>query len=197
MHEMNKKDIIEFFDGHASTWDAELIRNDDVVNIILDNGGISKGKKVLDVACGTGVLISDYLTREVGSVVGVDISSEMIAVAESKFSKSNVRFICADIETAELDSDFDCCMVYNAFPHFPEPENLIKTLAERLKTGGRLSIAHGMSRAKIDRHHEGSASKVSIGLMSETELKKLMEPYFDVDVVISDDRMYQVSGAKK
>ena len=194
---MDKKDIIEFFDKHAESWDAELIRNDEVVCIILDNGGIKKGVKVLDVACGTGVLVPDYIEREAASVVGVDISSEMIAVARSKFKQDNVSFICADVEAAELDCDFDCCMVYNAFPHFPAPENLIKVLASKLKKGGRLSIAHGMSRAKIDRHHEGCASKVSRGLMSETELKMLMEPYFDVDVVISDDRMYQVSGTKK
>ena len=153
--------------------------------------------KVLDVACGTGVLIPDYLARKVASVAGVDISPEMIACAKAKFEADNVHFICADIEEADLPCDFDCCMVYNAFPHFPDPGNLIKVLSSRLKRGGRLSVAHGMSRAKIDRHHEGSACKVSRGLMSETELARLMEPYFNVDVVISDDRMYQVAGVKK
>lgn len=194
---MDKKDIIDFFDRHAASWDAELIRNDAVINTILDNGGIHSGVKVLDVACGTGVLIPDYLARGVGSVTGIDISPEMIAIAKGKFKQDNVCFICDDVETAELGSDYDCCIVYNAFPHFPEPERLIRVLALRLKHGGRLSIAHGMSREKIDRHHEGSASKVSMGLMSETKLKKLMDPYFDVDVLISDDNMYQVSGTKK
>ncbi len=194
---MDKKDVIEYFDGLADTWDADLIRSDVVINIILDNGGIKKGVKVLDVACGTGVLIPDYLRREVGSVTGVDISSEMIACAKAKFDAENLCFVCADIEEAPLADDFDCCMVYNAFPHFPDPKNLINVLASRLKKGGRLSIAHGMSRAKIDRHHSGSASKVSMGLMSETELARLFEPYFEVDIIISDDRMYQVSGIKK
>lgn len=194
---MDKKDIIEFFDTHAASWDAELIRNDAVIGIILNNGGIKKGARVLDVACGTGVLIPDYLEREVGSVTGIDISPEMISIAKRKFNQGNVSFICGDVETAELPCDFDCCMVYNAFPHFPEPERLISVLAAHLKAGGRLSVAHGMSRAMIDRHHEGSASKVSRGLMSETELKALMENYFDVDIVISDDKMYQVSGIKR
>lgn len=194
---MDKKDIIEFFDRCAPSWDAELIRNDAVINIILDNGGIKKGVKVLDVACGTGVLIPDYLEREVSSVTGIDISPEMIARARDKFKHGNVSFVCGDVETAELPSDFDCCMVYNAFPHFPEPERLIAVLAAHLKVGGRLSVAHGMSRAMIDRHHEGGASKVSRGLMSETELKALMEKHFDVDIVISDNRMYQVSGKKR
>lgn len=194
---MDKKDVIDYFDGLAGSWDASLIRSDEVIGIILDNGGVKEGVKVLDVACGTGVLIPDYLRRKVAFVTGVDISSEMIACAKAKFEAENIRFICADIEETELPCDFDCCMVYNAFPHFPDPENLIKMLASRLKPDGRLSIAHGMSRAKIDRHHEGSASKVSMGLMSETDLARLMEPYFNVDVIISDDRMYQVSGTKK
>lgn len=194
---MDKNDVIKFFDEHAATWDAEMIRSDEIINIILDNGAVCEGVKVLDVACGTGVLIPYYLERGVSEVVGVDISSEMTAIARSKFPQENVSFVCADVETAELPCDFDCCMVYNAFPHFPQPENLIKTLAGILKCGGRLSVAHGMSREKIDRHHEGHAGKVSVGLMSETELGKLMEPYFNVDTVISDERMYQVSGTKK
>ena len=194
---MDKKDVIEFFNGLAASWDAELVRSDEIIGIILDNGGIKEGVKGLDVACGTGVLIPDYLARKVASVAGVDISPEMIACAKAKFEADNVHFICADIEEADLPCDFDCCMVYNAFPHFPDPGNLIKVLSSRLKRGGRLSVAHGMSRAKIDRHHEGSACKVSRGLMSETELARLMEPYFNVDVVISDDRMYQVAGVKK
>lgn len=113
---MDKKDIIEFFDRRASSWDAELIRNDEVISIILDNGGIKNGVKVLDVACGTGVLIPDYLEREVESVTGIDISPEMIAIAKAKFKQDNVSFICGDVETAELPCNFDCCMVYNAFP---------------------------------------------------------------------------------
>ena len=191
---MDKKDVIDFFDKCASTWDAELIRHDSVIERILDNGGITGGIDVLDVACGTGVLFPDYLKRGVASVTGIDISPEMAKLAAAKYPGENIRVICGDVEETEFDRRFDAVMVYNAFPHFPEPERLIKTLAAVLKPHGRLSIAHGMSRKQIDRHHSGSAHHVSMGLMHEDELKKLMQPYFDVDVVISDDEMYQVSG---
>ena len=73
----------------------------------------------------------------------------------------------------------------------------MKALASLVKVGGRVSVAHGMSRCEIDGHHKGAASKVSNGLMHEEDLKKLFEPYFDVDIVISNDRMYQVSGIRK
>lgn len=46
---MDKKDIIEFFDAHAASWDAELVRSDEIIGIILDNGGIAKGAKVLEI----------------------------------------------------------------------------------------------------------------------------------------------------
>ena len=64
-------------------------------------------------------------------------------------------------------------MVYNAFPHFPEPERLIERLAGLLKDGGCLTVAHGMSREKIDGHHSGMASKVSRGLMAAEDLAEV------------------------
>ena len=91
---------------------------------------------------------------------------------------------------------FDCIIVYNAFPHFPNPENLIEILASYLKEGGMLTVAHGMSRAMIDSHHAGKASKVSVGLMSEDDLAEIFGRYLEIAVKISDDRMYQVAGIK-
>lgn len=193
---MEKLDVISFFDKLAPTWDAEMIRNDAVIDIILDNAMVAAGKDVLDVACGTGVLIQDYLKRNVKSVTAIDISPEMVKIAEKKFAEEKVTVICADVETENFDKKFDCIMVYNAFPHFPEPEHLIATLVSHLKEGGTLTVAHGMSRAQIDSCHTGSASKVSCGLMSEDALAKIFEKYLQVTVKISDDKMYQVTGIR-
>lgn len=195
---MNKKDIVEFFDRCAPTWDAELIKSDAIIGKILDNAEIGAGQDVLDVACGTGVMFPYYLEREVASVTGIDISPEMAKIAEGKFADvSNVRIICGDVEETAFDRKFDRIVVYNAFPHFPDPRRLIKTLSGLLKDGGRLTIAHGDSREQIDDHHKGPASKISNGLMSADSLKAIFDPYFDVEVVISNSRMYQVSGVKR
>ena len=191
---MEKKDVIEFFDRCAPWWDADMVRNEAVIATILDNGGIQAGMDVLDVACGTGVLFPDYLKRDVASVTAIDISPEMAKLAASKFPEVNV--ICGDVETTSFDKQFDAVMVYNAFPHFPDPAKLIKTLARLVKPEGRLSVAHGMSRAALIKHHE-RASQVSIDLLHEKELAALFEPYFEVDVIISNDQMYQVSGIRR
>ena len=195
---MEKKDIIEFFDRCAPTWDADMIKNDGIIGKILDNGEVEAGQDVLDVACGTGVMFPYYLDRGVASVTGIDISPEMARIAEEKFANQpKVRVICGDVEEFSFDRQFDRIVVYNAFPHFPYPKRLLKVLAGLLKIGGRLTIAHGMSREAIDNHHNGPASKVSNGLMTADSLKKLFDAHFDVEVVISNSRMYQVSGVKR
>ena len=191
---MNKQDVIDFFDKCAPWWDDDMIRHDDLITTIFTGAGIRPGIDVLDVACGTGVLFPDYLKRNVGSVTAIDISPEMAKLAASKFPEVNV--ICGDVETTDFGKQFDTVMVYNAFPHFPNPAKLIEVLAGVVKPGGKLSIAHGMSRAALINHHKRAAN-VSIDLLEANELVKLLEPWFDVDVVISTDRMYQVAGVRK
>ena len=195
---MEKKDIIEFFDRCAPTWDAEMIKSDVKIGKILDNAEVGPGMDVLDVACGTGVMFDYYLQRNVASVTGIDISPEMAKIAAGKYAgEARVQVICGDVEEYAFGRKFDRIVVYNAFPHFPYPKRLIKILAGLLKEDGRLTVAHGMSREAIDGHHSGAASKVSNGLMSAENLKKIFDAHFDVEVVVSNRHMYQVSGVKR
>ena len=189
---MKQQDVMDFFDRCAPNWDAELIRNETAIAAILDCGGIRPGIRVLDVACGTGVLFPDYLKRQVASVTAIDLSPEMVKIARSKFPQIDVR--CGDAETAVFPHAFDAVMVYNAFPHFPDPQRLIRRLAAQLRPGGRLTVAHGMSRAEIDRRHSGPASRISLGLPHEDALAALFAPFLTVDVKISDTEKYLVSG---
>ncbi len=195
---MDKKDVIAFFDRCAPTWDAEMIKNDGIIGKILDNAEVGPGMDILDVACGTGVLFDYYLQRDVASVTGIDISPEMAKIAAEKYAgEGKVQVLCGDVEEYAFDRKFDRIVVYNAFPHFPYPKRLIKILAGLLKENGRLTVAHGMSREAIDNHHSGAASKVSNGLMTAESLRKIFDAHFQVEVVISNGYMYQVSGVKR
>lgn len=195
---MNQKDVIEFFDRCAPNWDADMIKSDAIIGTILDNAEVDAGMDVLDVACGTGVMFPYYLQRNVASVTGIDISPEMAKIAAGKFAGDDrVTVLCGDVEQLKPEKKFDRIVVYNAFPHFPDPQRLIAGLAALLKEGGRLTIAHGQSREAIDGHHAGPASKVSVGLMPAESLMALFQPHFEVEILISNSRMYQVSGVKR
>ena len=193
---IEQENVIAFFNECAGSWDAGMVRSDAKIGRILDNTGVTAGSRVLDVACGTGVLIGDYLRRNVRSVTAVDIAPEMLRIAREKYPQENVRFVCGDAVTADLGRDFDAIVVYNAFPHFPDPDALIAHLASLLASGGRLTVAHGSGRAAIDAHHHGAASRVSNGLMEADALAAIFARYLHVTTVLSTDEMYQVVGEK-
>lgn len=189
---MNKQDVIEFFDRCADGWDLTNHKDPVIMSKLLDYAGIKQGISVLDVGCGTGVMFPFYQERGVGLLTAVDISSGMVRVAREKYPHHNI--VCADVETLSFSQKFDAVVVFNAFPHFGNPENLIKVLSGFLKEGGRLTVCHDMSRAELDRLHAHNAGKVSMGLMHEDELEKLFNNYLKCDIKISDEEKYVVSG---
>ena len=194
---MDKKQVAEFFDNLAEVWDIDMINNQSKIDDILDKAEVTEGKYVLDVACGTGVLIPDYIKRKVSKCVAIDISDKMIEKAKGKFSEyKNVELLCGDAEAFDFKDEFDCIVIYNAFPHFVDRDKLFKNLLKCLRTDGRITVAHGMGREALIRHHSGSAKNVSTILPEIEEMVRLMSKYFDVDVSISTDDIY-IASAKK
>ena len=195
---ISKEEVILFFDKLAPGWDAGMVRNEEVICRILNNACVFQGKSVLDVACGTGVMIPYYLGRGVQDVVAVDISPEMVRIARDKFSgRKEVTVLCEDAETAVYGKTFDCIVIYNAFPHFKDPDLLIGHLSSLLSKGGVLTVAHGMSRERINAHHFGTSQRVSNGLMPAEDLAAIFEKYLQVETVVSDEKMYQVTGVRR
>lgn len=195
---MDKKEVVAFFDGLAESWDADMIKSQSKIDKILDVAEVTQDSKVLDIGCGTGVLIPDYLSRNVKKCVAVDISSKMIETAKNKFSGyDNIQFLCADAEQLNFTDEFDCAVIYNAFPHFININLLFESLSKNLKLNGRLTVAHGMSREALIKHHSGGAKKVSSILPDVDEMEDLMNPCFSVDVKMSTDEIYIVSGVNK
>lgn len=190
---MDKKQIITFFDAMADGWDSNQERNEKAIDFILTKGGVRDGVNVLDVACGTGILFHDYLNRG-AKVTGMDISSEMLRVAGEKFP--DIKVICADAEAYKFEEKYDVVMIYNAFPHFPDPEKLLLNLSNALRDGGRLTVAHGLSEKELAECHATVAKDVSLPLPSKEKLANMMSASLKVDVMISDEEKYIVSGVK-
>lgn len=194
---MNKNEVVAFFDRLAPEWDAGMVKDDRKIGCILDAAGVKAGTTVLDVACGTGVLFPYYLERGVARVIGVDISPQMARIAADKWDDSRIEVICGDIETLPVQLLCDCCVVYNAFPHFESPERLVAQLASWLRPGGCLTVAHGMSLAALQRHHAGRAAHISREMLAPEALAALMEPWFTAETQVADEGKYIVSGIKR
>lgn len=114
---------------------------------LLDVAALRRGERVLDVACGTG-LVTLKAAREVGpdgEVIGTDISEEMIAVANSVAGASglrNVSFARMDAERLDYpDVSFDVVLCALGLMYAPDPERAIAEMHRVTKDGGRAVAA--------------------------------------------------------
>jgi len=103
------------------------------------------GERVLDVCCGTGTL-SVLIAEKVGSresIVGVDLSPEMIKVAKQKKKGFNIELVLA---TAELlpfkDGSFDKALCSLGLHEMTKTgrQNSLKETRRILKDNGKLHI---------------------------------------------------------
>ena len=110
-------------------------------------GEIPPGSRVLDIGCGAGVdaLVASKMVGPSGSVLGLDITPEMIQRAEAnkkEIGAENVFFQAGRVQDlAGIDASFDVVMSNGAINLIPEKEEVIEAAFRLLKPGGRLFVA--------------------------------------------------------
>ncbi len=84
------------------------------------------GTRLLDLGCGTGLELEDYFRRGgEGSVTGIDLSPEMLAVLAAKFPRRELNLIRGSYLTLPLgDGCFDAAVSVESLHHFPAAEKL-------------------------------------------------------------------------
>ena len=99
--------------------------------------GDLNGQSVLDLACGSGIYTEIFKRRRASRVVGVDVSSELIALAREREARSKVgiEYLVGDGRTLGKIGDFD--LVTSAFmlSFAPTKEDLLRmcrTVTENL-----------------------------------------------------------------
>lgn len=153
--------VADFFDARASRWDEWAEDDLGFVRTLFDRIGIQKGDKVLDLACGTGVVTALLHEYSGAPVVGMDIAPKMIEIAKKKYENSDfATFVSQNFMSYEGDP-FDVIVLYNAYPHFLDPKGLAEKLHSSLKSGGRFAIVHSLGRQRLAKHHEGLSIKIS------------------------------------
>lgn len=112
----------------------------------VDRLGLAAGQSVLDVCCGSGASAIPAARRvgPDGSVLGVDLAENLIALAQEKAAEEGLRqavFKCEDmLEIEPKDELFDAVVCIFGIFFVPDMEGAVKALWSRVKPGGVLAI---------------------------------------------------------
>ena len=115
------------------------------VPLLADAAGLAEGERVLDVACGTGI-VTRYAAQRIGHtgrVVGIDLNANMIAVARSLPAPTGAKV--AWLEGSALDlplkhSSFDVVLCQQGLQYFPDKLVALQEMRRVLVHGGRLAL---------------------------------------------------------
>ena len=98
--------------------------------------------KLLDFGCGPGTITIDLgeLLRPDGTVVGIDLSEDVIAQARThaeKSSATNVTFEARSVyETGFADAEFDVAYAHQVLQHLADPVAALTEIKRVVKPGG-------------------------------------------------------------
>jgi ubiquinone/menaquinone biosynthesis C-methylase UbiE len=132
-------------------WQAQLAPAHD---LMLDMVAPQPGERILDVACGTG-LVSLRLAAAVGRqgcVIGTDISERMVEAATTLAAErciGNVAFFRHDAEAAPFPAaSFDAAVCALGLMYVPDPPVALREMRRLLKSGGRVAAAVWGARSR-------------------------------------------------
>jgi SAM-dependent methyltransferase len=106
------------------------------------------GERVLDIACGTGLVsaAAAAIVGGSGTVLGTDLSEKMIEIACDRVRDTHVRFERMDAEELNLpDGGFDVALCALGLMYVPDPW---RAVAELRRVAGRASVAVWGSRQR-------------------------------------------------
>lgn len=142
--EGERKNVFKVYDKIAiwfsNNRDVGLIeRNylDNLIEFLPDKGS------VLDLGCGTGKPILEYLLSKRLNVTGVDASGEMLKIANSNFPQ--IEFILQDMRVLHLNRRFNAIIAWHSFFHLATTEQpaMFKIFEEHLRRDGILLFTSG------------------------------------------------------
>lgn len=99
-----------------------------------------QGKQVLDVGCGGGIL-ADAMARKGAQVLGIDLASKPLRVAELHALEANTprvsyREVSAESLAADQPASFDAVTCMEMLEHVPDPASIVRACASLVRPGG-------------------------------------------------------------
>jgi SAM-dependent methyltransferase len=146
-----------FFGPCAATWDARFGDDMPAYAAAVAETAIPAGATVVDAGCGTGRALPALRTAvgPDGTVIGLDVTPQMLAVAGSTGRARDALLVLADARRLPFaDAALDAVFAAGLVPHLPDPAAGLAGLARVTRRGGRLALFHPSGRAALAARHK-------------------------------------------
>ncbi len=155
---MSETDKREYFNNLASSWDElpPMEGAEEKVRRFIGQCASRAPRRVLDVGCGTGLLLAEILRQwpEADCVVELDFALEMLRRNSLKFPDRRVARLCADAARLPLASgSFDVVLCFGILPHLPDQKAALRELIGALRPRGALAVGHLAGSRELNAFH--------------------------------------------
>lgn len=135
---MNQSNFAEMYEGRLV---GSLFRP--FAEVIVERLKIAPGERVLDLACGTGIVarLAKQRLGDTGRVVGVDLSAQMLEVGRSIAPGIEWREGNAAALPFAAGEQFDAVLCHQGLQFFPDQAAALREMRRVLAPGGRLAVA--------------------------------------------------------
>ncbi len=139
---MTEQDRYQLQGTAAQTYEAQKVPSmfRPLAEATLAQVEVRAGDRVLDVACGTGIMarLASAKVGPSGRVVGVDLNASMIEVARAVATNSNLEWREGDATALPFDDgNFDLVFCQQGLQFFPDKPGALREMQRVLDTGGR------------------------------------------------------------
>ena len=145
MNNVDAQELAKFSDLAHRWWDPESeFRPLHQINPLrlewIDELAVLRGKQVLDVGCGGGIL-TEAMARRAAHVTGIDLAAKPLGVArlhalEAGVENLDYREIATEALAAEKQGAFDVITCMEMLEHVPDPSAVVRACAALVKPGG-------------------------------------------------------------
>lgn len=166
------KQFAKYYDSIYSRKDYKA--ESERIRAIIKEYKTSRGKDLLDAACGTGNHI--LFLKKYFNVTGLDLDKDMLRIARKKLP--DIKFIRGDMRNFKLDKQFDVIVcLFSAIAHvktYPGLEKTFKNFLRHLKPGGVVIVEpfENPDTFVLNRSHAAYVSKPELKLARICVTKK-------------------------
>jgi ubiquinone/menaquinone biosynthesis C-methylase UbiE len=149
----------DYFDYHAPDWDVITVpEKQERIQQIFNKFIPAITAPVLDLGCGTGVLIPILSNRlpDRAKVIELDIACRMLQQARAKNrNNETISHINGDVHFLPFAGrSIPTAICFESLPHFRDLPLALEEIHRVLRPGGNLIILHLMGREKLNKFHD-------------------------------------------